>query len=25
MDDVHFARGGSEVHMSKHSRRTSHS
>ena len=23
MDDVHFARGGSEVHMSKHSRSTS--
>src|SRR6266436_4475119 len=25
MDDVHFARGGSEVHMRKHSRNTSHS
>ena len=25
MDDVHFARGGSEVHMRKHSRSTSHS
>lgn len=25
MDDVHFARGGSEVHMSKHSRSASHS
>lgn len=25
MDDVHFARGGSEIHMSKHSRSTSHS
>src|SRR5882757_11490422 len=24
MDDVHFARGGSEVHMSKHSRSASH-
>jgi serine/threonine-protein kinase RsbW len=25
MDDVHFARGGSELHMSKHSRNASHS
>jgi serine/threonine-protein kinase RsbW len=25
MDDVHFARGGSEVHMRKHSRTTSRS
>ena len=25
MDDVHFARGGCEVHMSKHSRNASHS
>jgi serine/threonine-protein kinase RsbW len=25
MDDVHFARGGSEVHMRKHSRSTAHS
>ena len=25
MDDVHFQRGGSEVHMSKHSRSVSHS
>ncbi len=25
MDDVHFARGGSEVHMRKRSRSTSHS
>jgi len=25
MDDVHFARGGSEVYMRKHSRSTSHS
>jgi serine/threonine-protein kinase RsbW len=25
MDDVHFARGGSEIHMRKHSRSASHS